>query len=71
VSCGGWSPFEHPTIAACTLDDRGMPHGGIHMGPTTGQPTAITMEGTRFELADDRPDHGYLITMKLGDAVAR
>jgi hypothetical protein len=68
TTCGAWSPFPSKAIAACTIDDRGLPHGGIHMGPTTGQPTAITMDGTRFELADDREGRAYLVTMQLGDA---
>jgi hypothetical protein len=68
ATCGAWSPFPNRAVTACTIDDHGLPHGGIHMGPTTGQPTAITMDGTRFELADDREDHAYLVTMQLGDA---
>jgi hypothetical protein len=71
ATCGAWSPFPSKAVTACTIDERGLPHGGIHMGPTTGQPTAITMEGTRFELADDREGRAYLVTMQLGDATAK
>ncbi len=70
VTCGGWSPFPSGAVAACSIDDQGFPRGGIHLGQTTGQPTQITMDGTRFEVGDERPGKAYLVTMKLEDVVA-
>ncbi|MBI4954137.1 MAG: hypothetical protein HY908_19085 [Myxococcales bacterium] len=67
ASCGAWSPTPPRSITVCDLDERGFPHGGIHMASTTGQPTQVTMEGTRFELADERAGRDYLVTLRLDD----